>query len=323
MNLKFNTENNNINDDINNINKEAHEIINSSNLNELNELRHTAKVRTIISTILGIILIIGINFIIKNSILSFICTVIIIMGLGAFAAIPYTKFKTKYKEMFVQTSLNDIFDNLIYQPNHGISRDIIANTKMMQMGNRYSSNDYIEADYNNVHFVQSDVCIEEESHDSDCHSHTVTLFKGRWMLFDFNKEFKANVQVVQKGFKNSKRKRLLGKKEELYKKVEMEDVSFNNDFKVFAQNEHDAFYILTPSMMDKIRKVTNNIEGNLIFCFINNQLHIGIHTGKDSFEPSMMKQIDPEVEKEKIKNDINVITSFINELSLDTKLFKA
>ena len=37
----------------------------------------------------------------------------------------------------------------------------------------------------------------------------------------------------------------------------------------------------------------------------------------------MMKQIDPEVEKEKIKNDINVITSFINELSLDTKLFKA
>ena len=102
----------------------------------------------------------------------------------------------------------------------------------------------------------------------------------------------------------------------------MEDVSFNKDFTVFAQNEHDAFYILTPSMMDRIRRVCNGIEGKLIFCFIDDTLHIGIHTNKDSFEPSMMKNIDPEVEKEKIRNDINLITTFVNELSLDTKLFK-
>ena len=327
MNLKFNTENNNINNDINdinNINKEAHEIISKSNLNELEELRSKAKIRAIICAILGIILIIGINFIFGSSIVSAIFTFGALTGGVIFAGKPYMDYKNKYKEYFVQTSLKEVFDNLNYQPNQGISRETIRNTKMMQMGDKYSSNDYIEADYNGVHFVQSDVWIQEEHEDADGKgSHSVTLFKGRWMIFDFNKEFKANVQVVQSGFHNAKRKRLFGKKEELYKKVEMEDVSFNKDFKVFAQNEHDAFYILTPSMMDRIRKITNNIEGKLIFCFIENQLHIGIHTGKDSFEPGMMKKIDPEVEKEKIVNDINLITTFVNELSLDTKLFKA
>ena len=76
-------------------------------------------------------------------------------------------------------------------------------------------------------------------------------------------------------------------------------------------------------MMERIRNIANNIEGYLILCFIDNTLHVGIHTNRDSFEPSMMKEIDPEVEKQKIINDINLITTFVNDLSLDTKLFKA
>ena len=258
-----------------------------------------------------------------ESVISTILTFLILAGLGIFALKPYMEFKTKYKEMFVQTTLDGLFDNLNYQAYTGIPRDTIKNTKMMQMGNTYHSNDYIEADYNGVHFKQSDVCIQNTTEDSDGHSHTETYFRGRWMIFDFNKEFKANVQVVQSGFKHSKRKRFFGKEEEKYKKVELEDVLFNKEFNVFAQNEHDAFYILTPQMMERIRRVANNIDGYIILCFIDNTLHVGIHTNRDSFEPSMMKEIDPEVERQKIINDINLITTFVNELSLDVKLFKA
>ena len=292
------------------------------NLTSLNELRKKAKTRMIICIIIGVIAILALNILMDN-ILTTILTFLIIAGLGVFAVKPYIEFKSKYKETFVQSSLEGIFDNLNYQPYGGISRDIIKNTQMMQMGNKYHSNDYIEADYNGVHFIQSDVCIQEETHDSDNHSHTETYFRGRWMIFDFNKTFKANLQVVQNGFKHAKRKRFFGKEEEKYKKVEMEDITFNKEFKIFAQNEHDAFYILTPQMMERIRNVANNIDGYLILCFIDNTLHVGIHTNRDSFEPSMMKELDPEVEKQKIINDINLITTFVNELSLDTKLFKA
>lgn len=314
MNVKLNIPDSN--------NTSQDNLITKDNLINLNELRKKAKTRTIISIIIGAIAIIALNILMDN-ILTTILTFAIIAGLGVFAVKPYMEFKTKYKEMFVQSSLEGVFDNLTYQPTTGISRDIIKNTQMMQMGNKYHSNDYIEADYNGVHFKQSDVCIQEETHDSDGHSHTETYFRGRWMLFDFNKEFKANLQVVQAGFKHAKRKRFFGKEEEKYKKVEMEDIEFNKEFKIFAQNEHDAFYILTPQMMERIRRVSREIGGKLILCFIDNTLHVGIHTNKDSFEPSMMKEIDPKVEKQKIIHDINLITTFVNELSLDTKLFKA
>lgn len=314
MNLKLNISDNN--------QSSQEDIINKDNLINLNELRKKAKNRMILCIIIGVIAILTLN-ILMNNVLSTILTLLAIAGLGIFAVKPYMEFKTKYKEMFVQSNLEGVFDNLNYQPNIGISRDIIKNTQMMQMGNRYHSNDYIEADYNGVHFIQSDVCIQEETQDSENRSHTETYFRGRWMIFDFNKEFKANVQVVQNGFKHSKRKRFFGKEEEKYKKVEMEDVTFNKEFKIFAQNEHDAFYILTPQMMERIRNIANNIDGYLILCFIDNNLHVGIHTNRDSFEPSMMKEIDPEVEKQKIINDINLITTFVNDLSLDTKLFKA
>ena len=289
---------------------------NNKSFDELSKLNKKVKRRTILSIILGFTC-----FIILGLIGLPYLTILVIMGLSAFVAIPYLELRNNYKEVLVQRSLEDVFDNLVYQPDGGIPRDVIKNTQMMYMGNRYSSNDYIEADYNGVHFKQADVCIQDEDSDSDGTS-VSTLFKGRWMIFDFNKEFKANLQVVQKGFNHAKRKRFFGKEEEKYKKVEMEDISFNEKFKVYAQNEHDAFYILTPQMMDRIKRVAEGIDGRLIFCFIGDVLHIGIHTKKDSFEPKLMKQMDPEAEKQKVIKDINLITTFINELSLDTRLFK-
>ena len=143
------------------------------------------------------------------------------------------------------------------------------------------------------------------------------------MIFDFNKEFKANVQVSQKGFGNSKVKRFFGKKEEIFKKVSMESESFNKKFNVFAQNEHDAFYIITPSLMERIERLDENNKGKLLLCFIDNRLHIGIYDGKDSFEPgSVFKEIHEQEAIEKISNEIKVITQFVDELNLDNTLFK-
>ena len=232
-------------------------------------------------------------------------------------------FDKEFKDMFVLSTFEEVFDNVNYQPFDGLDRSIIRDTKMMYMGNRYSSNDYLEATYKGIPFKQADVHIEEETRDRDGHSRYVTLFKGRWMIFDFNKTFKANVQVVEKGFHNAKRTTIFGKEGEKYQKVEMEDVAFNKEFKVFAQNAHDAFYILTPAMMDRIRQVTGSSRGRIMFCFIDNALHVAIYDNKDSFEANIMKDIDFNAVKEDVLSDVRVITKFVDDLNLDTKLFKA
>ncbi|MCI7083822.1 MAG: DUF3137 domain-containing protein [Tenericutes bacterium] len=235
-----------------------------------------------------------------------------------------TEFNNGFKNKYVLSSLNKIFTDLKYFPDKGLDYGVIANTRMMDMGDRYSSNDYFEGKYKNVNVKQADVHIEEEQQTTDSDGHTtttwVTIFEGKWMIFDFNKTFTANVQVSQKGFGNS-RVNNWGEKNK-YKKVEMEDAEFNKMFRIYAQNEHDAFYILTPSLMEKIKNLARTVSGKLLLCFINNELHIGLYNYKDSFEHSVYKKIDEEKINDDISKEIKIITNFVDELDLDNSLFR-
>ena len=236
------------------------------------------------------------------------------------------EYSLAFKSYFVKSALANIFTNLNYQPDNGISRATIASTNMMRMGDRYSSNDLVTGNYKTIGFTQSDVHIEEEHETRDSDGHTrryyVTIFKGRWMIFDFNKTFKADVQVAQKGFGNNK----LGSwfsGEQKFEKVEMESQEFNKAFNVYAQQPLDAFYILTPKIMEKIRNLDEKNEGKLLLCFIDNKLHVGIYNYEDSFEhKSVFKPIDEEKTRTDISTDIQKITMFIDELELDNDLFK-
>lgn len=237
---------------------------------------------------------------------------------------PKQEFIRAFKNTFVLKSLQSVFTDLVYEPEKGLDESVIRNTQMMNMGDRYSSNDFISGKYKNINVVQADVHIEEEHESTDSNGHTtrtwVTIFRGKWMIFDFNKTFKANIQVSQKNFGNSRIKNW-GQKVK-YKKVMMEDQAFNNGFKTFAQDEHDAFYILTPSLMERIKKLSSSIQGKLLFCFIDNKLHIGLQNGKDSFEHSIFSEINEEQVTNEISKDIKLITDFVDELSLDNTLFR-
>ena len=240
---------------------------------------------------------------------------------------PRKQYRAAFKQAFVLRSLESVFTDLVYEPETGISYETIAGTKMMDMGDRFHSEDYVSGRYRDIFFEQSDVHIEEkhESTDSDGHTSTtwVTIFKGRWMIFDFNKEFKANLQIAQNGFPNARRKRFFGKKETLFKKVEMESESFNKNFRVFAQNEHDAFYIITPAFMERLENLAAHNRGKLLFCFVGDRLHIAIHDNQDSFEPGgLFSNLDEERITTRIRGEIEVITQFIDELNLDNNLFK-
>lgn len=294
------------------------------NVEEVELLRKKARNISLIGFIISVIIAIVVAILTKNPIFLFFVLMFGIIINTIITRKPTRKFVLAFKNTFVLESLKSVFTNLVYEPEKGLDKSIISNTGMMYMGDRYTSNDFISGKYKDIDVVQADVHIEEEHETTDSDGHTttywVTIFKGRWMIFDFNKTFKANVQVSQKGFGNSKIKNW-GEKTK-YKKVMMEDQEFNNAFRTYAQNEHDAFYILTPSLMEKIKNLTNNTNGKLLFCFIDNKLHVGIQNNKDSFEHSIFKKINEQQVIDEISKDIKLITNFVDELNLDNNLFR-
>lgn len=231
------------------------------------------------------------------------------------------KFNKEYKNTFVLKSLNNIFEDIKYNPNNGFKEEYIEKIGMLDTGDSYSSNDYISGKYKNISFEQSDIHIqeerEEENADGEKETEWVTTFMGRLMIFDFNKNFKANIQVTNCYFDANT---LPWSKK--FTRVKMEDAEFNRSFMVFAENEHEAFYILTPHFMEKLKEITKKLKCGVMFCFVDNKLHIAVDNYKDLFEYNVFNPINEKEIEESITKDIKLITNFVEELDLDNNLFK-
>jgi hypothetical protein len=226
-------------------------------------------------------------------------------------------FNKNYKQLFVLSSLKEVFDNLKYTPDKGVSAQTVSETGLIALHDRFTSNDFISGTYKKIEFEQSDVHVEEREVETDKDGHTtehwVTTFMGRWMNFEFNKNFRTNVIVV-----NTRSIFGFGR----YKKIKMEDDDFNKNFTVYSEDEHEAYYILTPHFMERLKKIKSLINGYITFGFIDNKLYITIDNYEDSFEHNVFKPIDEEEIKSSIKKDIKVITDFVDELNLNNDLFK-
>lgn len=232
------------------------------------------------------------------------------------------EYKKTYKAYFVEQNLAKTFTNLQYQHEAGLNKQVLAATQMINTGDRYSSNDLTMGKYKNVNFTQADVHIEEEYTDSDGDTHYTTIFRGRFMIFEFPKKFNFKLEVVSKFFGVGKvpgKNPQTGRK---FEKFEVESIDFNKKFKIYAEDGFEAFYLLDPSFILKIEKVSAEYDKKMIFCFVDNKLYIGLNEGKDSFEPPRpSKPINEQLEIEKVSHDIKIITDFVDELSLDRKIF--
>ena len=250
-----------------------------------------------------------------------ICIVIIALIKSILINKKIKTFKQEFKTIFVLNSLKKYFENLTYNAEKGFDESLVEKNNMIDTGDSFHSNDYIEGTYKNINFSQSDIHIEEkhEEEDSDGNKKEVwvTTFLGRLMIFDFNKTFKANLQVVSNHFYARSLKNKIK-----YNKIKLEDPEFNKAFTVYAENEHEAFYILTPHFMDRIKEITNKLNCEIMFFFTDNKLHIAINNSKDSFEWNVLKPINEQTIEENITKDIKVITDFIDELNLNNDLFR-
>lgn len=226
-----------------------------------------------------------------------------------------------YKEKIVKAALAGKFDDLYFSPSEGISKDTLEATGMIHLGNRYSCNDYIRGRYKGIPFEQSDVCIQNVTNNGKTTT-TETYFEGRWMIFAFNKNFLCDLQVRERGFSAAKKSRGWFSDKPSMERLKLEDEQFNREFNVYAVDPHEAYYILTPHMMQSMRTLRDQTHGELLLCFINNRLHVAVDSRTDAFEPPLFSPITQAHIANTVTDEIDVITRFVDELNLDQTIYK-
>lgn len=282
-------------------------------LKQINKLRQTVMLRLLLSWGLA-----GFGFLLIFRVFSLGMTLIIIGFIaGLVTSMTARKqYAAAYKKEIVQAVLERFFDDLTMETDGGFREDWVSAQHFIPTGNRFSSDDLICGSYRGCPFRRSDVCTQQVTSTGKTTTVT-TLFEGPWMIFQFPKEFTHYLLVREKEFLAN------GKPGGWFsglhaEKIRMESEPFNAKFEVYAENEHEAFYLLTPHFMEKLEQAEQEIKGRMYYGFIGSEFHVAVDNHENSFEPPVFSAVT-ESDLKDIEHQARLIGELIEVLQLDVR----
>lgn len=238
---------------------------------------------------------------------------IFFIGGGLYAGMYHKKIKAlsnAFKQKYVVQEMKKLFPDSEYFYDQGFSETEVVESGLLYNRDRFRSEDLMVGNFEGVGFRCCDV-EQKEVRRSGKHTRVVTVFKGRFYEFDFPKPFKYNLQLLQpynfRPFSG-------------LKKVKSESINFNSELKIYAQSEHEAFYILTPQMMERLLYMDQKYTDKISFSFKNKRLYIAIDSREDYFDIKAFTPVDQTI-FQAYHNELENIIDFIKVLQLDEHLF--
>lgn len=211
--------------------------------------------------------------------LSFLVSLLVYLCLAWALGKTSDEFSQNYKNKYVLMKLGEYagFFQLKYRPDRSLPAQEICRACLPPLRNPplLRSMDYWEGSYDCVQFraAQLDVW-PHESH--------IILFEGQAMIFSLFDDYKISespVQVFSKG--GGKKHQLLTFPQE----IQTESLAFHQKFSVYAQDGENAFYILTPRVMEDILEFSQLVETNVYLVFSGQCLYVGCQQAANPFEP--------------------------------------
>lgn len=251
--------------------------------------------------------------------------VVIVIGGGVLCTglIALKEYKNHIKEQLSRTVvpqvLSEVFDEVEYDAYRHISPEVIYASGAFPFGfDKASGGDYIKASYRGVGLELCDLMLEEEvrttSTDSDGNSTSDTsnriVFVGQWLILDFHKELSADLGVYE-----GLRKR--------YDQIETENAEFNKRYGISCDSVHDAFYILTPNMMEHIMAMDRRAGGKVYLRFLREgKIHVAVNSRRDHFEVGSLNDADLPSLRMKFRGEVRYVTELIDALLTVDTLYK-
>ena len=177
--------------------------------------------------------------------------------------------------------------------------------------------DHIKAVYNGLNIELGDIELIDETEYIDengvSQKSRTTLFKGQWLTCDFGKELVGEVYISEWTQKDRRC---------MKSNVTMDNEQFSKRFCVRADNPQEAYYILTPHMMEYILTMADKSGGTVYLSFLRNgKLHVAVKTGRDFFELGK-SNADVEGLRRKFLDELHWFTDMIDTLRVEDTLYK-
>lgn len=260
------------------------------------------------------IIVVGIVLMMLYPLLVLVCIVGgVYIGIGSSMK---TKLSNEFKSKFVVELVKEMYPDSVYQPTGGIPLAELLEPGLLTKPDRYTTEDYLKAEYDGVPFEMCDFDFKERRTTTDGRGHTTTTYvtyaKGRYMIFDFKREFTQTVKVVE----NTQ----LGVNTRGLEKIETESVDFNKKFKTYSSDPVTAFYVLTPQIQLKLLELESKFKGSIYFAYLKGKMYVVIADGVSILNVNASKPITHQT-YEMLESQLILPASVINELGLADSKF--
>jgi hypothetical protein len=249
-------------------------------------------------------------------------------------------YRARFKEQVVRSIINGAYPGLHYDARGAISRsEFDASGLFLQDIDDFDGEDLIEGQIGATRIRFSEVRARDRRTrtDSKGHTHTewVTVFRGTFLVADFNKHFAGATFVLP-----DTAQRFLGgigqslqsldrRRGEL---VKLEDPEFERRFVVYSTDQVEARYILSTSLMQRILDFQNRAGQPLHIAFIHSRLFLAIPSTRDALEPPSLLLIANMHSNPSIRSRIlahlrsyttylDMTTGVIHELDLNERIW--
>ena len=108
-----------------------------------------------------------------------------------------------------------------------------------------------------------------------------------------------------------------------YDQIETENAEFNKRYGISCDSVHDAFYILTPNMMEHIMAMDRRAGGKVYLRFLREgKIHVAVHSRRDHFEVGNLNDADLATLQLKFRSEVRYVTELIDALLAVDTLYK-
>lgn len=144
-----------------------------------------------------------------------------------------------------------------------------------------------------------------------------SVFKGLFFQADFNKQFKGKT-VVLPGVLDYKVQPLNRVRGQV---IRLEDAEFAKFFIVYGDDQVEARYILSTSLIAKLVKFRKKARRNIYVSFVESRIYIAIEYAEDLFEPKLFKNMLSFTPIQEYFETLQLMISVVEELNLNRRIW--
>lgn len=237
-------------------------------------------------------------------------------------------YRKEYKEKIIARITGYADEGLVYSPEGFIPMDTFVRSRIFTLScDKYSGEDHFRGRIGKTDIEFSEVTAKHRSSSgagkNRSEEYTI-IFKGLFIIADFNKHFKTHTVVLP-----DTAEKLFGKFGQTLQSaafgrgelIRLEDPRFEKEFCVYGDDQVEARYILTPSLMERILAYRKKWNTNLHLSFLDSKVYIAISMYKDLFE---LRPFKPAADYNFIEESLRfltLITEVVEDLSLNNRIW--